>query len=230
MQGEQRCPRPLSINVMVGSGTTGRSYPGRMPSSTSSRTASITDPPCSRASAPMAARSSSRPSIPSASRNRPQILDFEIPYTVAEIDAAKRLVLREERHAGRLSAPGRLARLGDDGRRGSSQQDPPRHRRLGMAELFRPGPEDEGHPHRHGGVPPPRSGDRSVGRQGGRPLHDLHHLQAQGGAEGLCRCADARLAGPRRGMHGRQRVLHPRRRGPYAPPPIASSTASPAAR
>ncbi len=43
----------------------------------------------------MAARSSSRPSIPSASRNRRQILDFEIPYTVAEIDAAKRLVLQK---------------------------------------------------------------------------------------------------------------------------------------
>ena len=148
-------------------------------------------------------------------RNRAQILDFEIPYTVAEIDAAKRLVLQKNGMQRRLSAPGRLARLGDDGRRGSAQQDPPRHRRLGMAELFRPGPEDEGHPPRHGRVPPPRSGDRAVDRQGGRPLHDLHDLQAQGGAEGLCRRADARLAGPRRRMHRRQRVLHPRRRRPH---------------
>ena len=36
-------------------------------------------------------------SIPSACKKSAEILDFEIPYTVAEIDAAKRLVLREER-------------------------------------------------------------------------------------------------------------------------------------
>ena len=57
-------------------------------------------------------------SIRSGCKRSAEILDFEIPYTVAEIDAAKRLVLAAERPDGRLSAPGRLARLGDDGRLG----------------------------------------------------------------------------------------------------------------
>ena len=71
--------------------------------------------------------------------------------------------------------------------------------RLDMAEYRRPDPATA-----------PSDG------QGGRPLHDLHDLQAPGRAEGLCGRADARLAGPRRRMHRRQRVLHPRRRHPYA--------------
>ena len=41
-----------------------------------------------------------------------KILDFEIPYSAAEIDAAKRLDRREERHAGLLHSRHRLARLG----------------------------------------------------------------------------------------------------------------------
>ncbi len=50
---------------------------------------------CSRASAPMAARFSRAPSTPSASSIPREILDFEIPYSVAEIDAAKQLVLEK---------------------------------------------------------------------------------------------------------------------------------------
>ena len=65
------------------------------------------------------------------------ILDFEIPYSVAEIDAAKQLVLDKNNQERSLCASGRLARLGDDGRLGAEQQHPSRHRQLGMAELFR---------------------------------------------------------------------------------------------
>ena len=43
----------------------------------------------------MAAKSSSARSIPSGSSARRRLLDFEIPYSVAEIDAAKRLVLEK---------------------------------------------------------------------------------------------------------------------------------------
>ena len=40
-------------------------------------------------------RSSSAPSIPSGSKRSANMLDFEIPYSVAEIDAAKQLVLEK---------------------------------------------------------------------------------------------------------------------------------------
>ena len=81
-------------------------------------------------------------------KNSASILDFEIPYSVAEIDAAKQLVIDKQQSAGCLSPPDRLARLGDDGRVGADQHHPPRHRRLELAELFRSGREAEGHPHR----------------------------------------------------------------------------------
>ena len=50
---------------------------------------------CSRASAPMAARSSSAREHSERLKRSAQLLDFEIPYSVAEIDAAKRLVLEK---------------------------------------------------------------------------------------------------------------------------------------
>ena len=53
-------------------------------------------------------------------------------------------------------------------------------------------------------------------RQGRRPLHDLHHLQAPRRAQRLCRRHDARLAGPRRRMHRRQHLLHQGRQDPHA--------------
>ncbi len=48
-----------------------------------------------------------------------QMLDFEIPYSVAEIVAAKKLVVEKNGKKERLCPPGRLARLGDDGRLGA---------------------------------------------------------------------------------------------------------------
>ena len=48
-------------------------------------------------------------------------------------------------------------------------------------------------------------------------------------AQGLCRRADARLAGPRRRMHRRQRLLHAAMARCTRRSPIASSTASRAA-
>ena len=85
---------------------------------------------------------------------------------------------REERQEGSLCPPGRLARLGDDGRLGAEQHHPSRHRQLGMAELFRPRAAAQGHPARSRRISPARSEDRALPRQGRRPLHDLHHLQA----------------------------------------------------
>ena len=124
-----------------------------------------------------------------------KILDFEIPYSVAEIDAAKKLVRRQERQEGSLCPPDRLARLGNDGRLGAEQHDPSRHRQLGMAELFRSRAAAQGHPARSRRLSPARSEDRALPRQGRRPLHDLHHLQACRRTQRLCRRHDAGLEG-----------------------------------
>jgi hypothetical protein len=59
-------------------------------------------------------------------RRSAQLMDFEIPYSAAEIEAAER----------RLCAADRLARLGAARRFRAEQQNPPCHRHLGMAELF----------------------------------------------------------------------------------------------
>ncbi len=60
-----------------------------------------------------------------------KILDFEIPYSVDEIVAAKKLVVDKNGKKERLCPPDRLARLGDDGRLGAEQHNPSRHRRAG---------------------------------------------------------------------------------------------------
>ena len=90
------------------------------------------------------------------------ILDFEIPYSVAEIDAAKRLVLDRNNQKDAYVRP--IAWRGSEqlGVSAQAEQDSPRHRDLGVAELFRPGAAAEGHPARSRGIPPARSGDRAV--------------------------------------------------------------------
>ena len=90
------------------------------------------------------------------------ILDFEIPYSVAEIDAAKRLVLEKNNQKDAYVRP--IAWRGSEqlGVSAHEQHDPPRHRDLGMAELFRSGAAAQGHPPRPRRVPPARSGDRAV--------------------------------------------------------------------
>ena len=68
-----------------------------------------------------------------------EMLDFEIPYSVAEIDAAKRLVLEKNGQTDAYVRP--VAWRGSEmmGVVGAEQHDPPRDRDLGVAELFRPG-------------------------------------------------------------------------------------------
>ena len=115
-----------------------------------------------------------------------------------------------------VCAPRRLARLRDDGGLRPAQQDPRGDRHLGLALDVRSRDQDEGHQARHRGLSQARPAMRAGSCQGRRPLHDLHHLQAQGGEEGLCRRHDAGLAGPRCRMHRRQHLLHARRRHPHA--------------
>ena len=145
-----------------------------------------------------------------------EMLDFAIPYSVAEIDAAKRLVLEKNGQTDAYVRP--LAWRGSE-MMGVSAQDNAIHLAIATWEwpsYFDPAQKMKGIRLDHRRLPPPRPGDRALRLEGGGPLHDLHDLQAQGGAERLRRRPDARLAGPRRRMHRRQCVLHPGRRDPHA--------------
>ncbi len=136
-----------------------------------------------------------------------QMLDFEIPYSVAEIDAAKKLVLERNGQPDAYVRP--VAWRGAETLSVAAQDtkihlaiatwewpsyfDPAQRLkgiRLDLAKYRRPDP-------RH----------RAEQRQGRRPLHDLHDLQARCRAQGLRRRADARLAGARRRVHRRQYLL-----------------------
>ena len=145
-----------------------------------------------------------------------EIMDFDIPYSVERARRRQGQGCRAQRRRRPVCPPRGLARLGDDGGLGPAQQDPCRHRHLGLAVDVRSRDQDEGHQARHRRISPARSAMRAGPCQGRRPLHDLHHLQAQGREEGLCRRDDAGLAGPRGRMHRRQHLLHPRRRHPHA--------------
>ena len=78
-----------------------------------------------------------------------EIMDFEIPYSVEELNAAKDKVVRAQWRRRPVCPPRRLARLGDDGGLRPEQQDPRRHRHLGLALDVRPRDQDEGHQARH---------------------------------------------------------------------------------
>ena len=138
-------------------------------------------------------------------------MDFEIPFSVAEIEAAKQSCARPERSKGSLRAGDSLARLRATRRFGAEQHHPSRRGDLGMAELFRSGAAIERHQARYRRVPAARSENRAGARQSFMPLRHLHHLQASRRTARLRRRADVRLAGPRRRMHRRQHFLHPRR-------------------
>jgi len=56
------------------------------------------------------------------------IMDFEIPYSVAEIEAAKRLVVEKNGQPDAYVRPDRVARLRAARRVGPEQHHPPRHR------------------------------------------------------------------------------------------------------
>ena len=86
-----------------------------------------------------------------------QLLDFELPYSVADLDAAKRLVLERNGQTDAYVRP--LAWRGSEATRrvGTAECDPRRHRDLGMAELLRSRRAAEGHPSRLRRLPPSRS-------------------------------------------------------------------------
>ncbi len=70
----------------------------------------------------MAARSTNPQNIRSVSRKSAEILDFEFPYSVAEIDAAKAEILKKNGLTDAICPPGCLARQRDDGGFGHAEQ------------------------------------------------------------------------------------------------------------
>ena len=88
-----------------------------------------------------------------------KILDFKIPCSVAEIDAAKQLVVEKNNLPDAYVRP--VAWRGSEmmGVSAQIQHHPSRHRLLAVAELFRPGRAAEGHPPRPRRISPARPGD-----------------------------------------------------------------------
>ena len=66
-----------------------------------------------------------------------EILDFEIPFTVAQIDQACKDACARNGPDGRSHPSDRLARLGDDRRGGPEHEDSRGDRGVGLAELLR---------------------------------------------------------------------------------------------
>ncbi len=108
-----------------------------------------------------------------------RILGFEIPYSLAEIEAASNEVVRAEHIKDGYVRPIAWRGAEQMGVAAQIDQDPPRHRGVGMAGLFLARCEDEGHPHVLGQVGAAGAAHRADRGQGGRALHDLHALQAR---------------------------------------------------
>ncbi len=145
-----------------------------------------------------------------------KILDFEIPYSVAELDKAAREVLRANKLTDAYVRP--IAWRGSEQMGVAAQQTKtnvaiaawdwgsyfdPAARVKGLRLTIRP-------------ISPARPAHRAGQEQGDRPLYDLHHREAQGRARGLRRRADARLARADRRGDRRQHLLRQGRRAAHA--------------
>ena len=179
--------------------------------------ACITPAACSRASAPMAARifkGTEHSERLKRSAQDPRLRDPLFGRRDRRRQAAGAREERQARTPMSARSPGAARR-----RWASRRMNNTIHLAIANWEwpsYFDPGAAAEGHPARPRRISPARSDDRAGARQGRRPLHDLHHLQAQGRAQRLCRRHDAGLAGPRRRMHRRQHLLHQGRQDPHA--------------
>ena len=109
----------------------------------------------------MAAKSSRAREHSERLKRSAKILDFEIPYSVAEIDAAKRLVLEKNGQPDAYVRP--IAWRGSE-MMGVSAQNNTIHLAIATWQwpsYFDPGAAAEGHPARSRRIPPARSGDRA---------------------------------------------------------------------
>ena len=147
--------------------------------------------------------------------NSGRILGFEIPFSAEQIDAACDAVLAANGLTDAYVRP--IAWRGSEMLAVAAQahEDPPGDRGLAVAELFRRR-SDGGHPDGDGGVEAALAGDRADRVEGDRALHDRHAVEAQGGAAGLRRCADAGLARAGGRDDGGQHLLRDGRRTAYA--------------
>ena len=159
-----------------------------------------------------------------------RILGMKIPFTQDEINRRCIEAADGAGHQGWLYPPRRLPRQRDDGGLGAEHQDPCRHRRWPWPSYFDPAEKLKGIRLDISRLAPSRARHRADACQGGRPLHDLHHVQARGGSAGLCRRADVRLSRLCRGSDRRQYLLRQGRRAAHADRRTASSTASRASR
>jgi hypothetical protein len=153
-------------------------------------------------------------------------LDFEIPWTVDEIEAAKYEVLKANGLTDAYVRAVAWRGAGEDMGVSSAKNPVAGHRGLGMGQLLRRR-EDEGRQARHLQVEASLARDDPGPRQGGRSLHDLHHVQARGRGEGLFRRAVHGLSRLRGRGDGRQHLLREGWRGAHAQGGLCSSTASP---
>ncbi len=117
--------------------------------------------------------------------NSAKILDFEIPYTVAELDKAAREVVRANKLSDAYVRP--IAWRGSEQMGVAAQQT---KTNVAIAawdwgSYFDPAARAKGLRLTFAAVPPSRSAHRAGQEQGDRPLYDLHHREAQGRAPGL---------------------------------------------
>ena len=112
-------------------------------------------------------------------RKSARMLGFEIPWTRRRDRRRLQGGAQGQWPDRRLHAPGRLARVGADGRAARGHPAPRRHRRLGLGQIFRPseiaakGIRLDIAPWRR-----PAPYTAPVHMQGGRPVHDLHAVAA----------------------------------------------------
>ena len=150
-------------------------------------------------------------------RKSAALLGFELPWTVEEIDAACNEVLKANGLTDAYMRPGRLARVGTDGRHAAGHQAAPRHRRLGMGQIFRrprSPPRASASTSRRGAArrPTPR---RCISKAAG--LYMIASLSKQHADDrGYRRRADVRLARPGGRGDRRQRLLRHGRRALHA--------------
>ena len=159
-----------------------------------------------------------------------KLLGFDLPMSVAEIDEATRQVVAANNIKDGYVRP--VAWRGAEQMGVAAQQTkihiaiatwlwpsyfPAELRLKGIRMMFAPNGRA-------------RTRDRADESESGRPLHDLHPLQARGRGRGLSRCADARLARPGRRGDRRQRLPRRSTATCIRRRRTASSTASPGAR
>ena len=106
-----------------------------------------------------------------------ETLDFEIPFTEAEINAASTEACRRNGLEDCYVRP--IAWRGAEQHSVSAlhTKNARRDRRLGMAEIFRYGQTPPRHPSHLGKVSPPSGGRRADICKGSRPLYDLHDFE-----------------------------------------------------